>query len=390
MTRLISALLACAGLCATLAQASPYTPADGSQIVETLARRQDPQLQQLRSRLAANPNDVALAIQLAQRYIDSARTLSDPRYLGYAQAALAPWWHLAAAPNPVRLLRATILQSTHRVDEALADLNAVLASEPSNAQAWLTRATVQTVRGDYSGASASCARLSNLASDLVSITCIGNVAVMTGRAAKGTQLLETTLTRSGQLEPGVQAWTLTLLAETAARLGQPQQAERHFQRALALMPQDAYLIGAYADFLLDQRRPAEALALVKDQTRIDGLLLRYALALKAIPRLDEALQAANIELADRFHAAALRGDSVHQREQARFELALRGDAKAALALAQKNWTVQKESADMRILLEAAIVAHDKAAAAPVLDWIRTSQVEDVALARLARQLNSGA
>jgi hypothetical protein len=67
---------------------------------------------------------------------------------------------------------------------ALDDLNAVLDADPNNAQAWLTRATVQTVRGDYAGATASCAHVSACRLQLVTITCIANVGAVTGRALK--------------------------------------------------------------------------------------------------------------------------------------------------------------------------------------------------------------
>jgi hypothetical protein len=115
---------------------------------------------------------------------------------------------------------------------------------------------------------------------------------------------------------------------------------------------------------------------------VDGLLLRRALALRQSGQR-AALAAAVAELDARFAAAERRGDGVHLREQARFELALRGDVGRALALARRNWEAQKEPADARILLEAAAAARAPAAARPVLDWIRAAGVEDVALARLA-------
>ena len=57
----------------------------------------------------------------------------------------------------------------------------------------------------------------------------------------------------------------------------------------------------------------------------------------------DALARADVELKARFAAAAQRGDTVHQREQARYELHVRGDSRTALALAEKNWAVQKET-----------------------------------------------
>jgi len=396
MTRLpnlfsLPALLG-AALCAPLwAHAEPYLPASGAQVIETLPRRGDPvqqELRRLRAQLNAQPNDVALATTLARRYIALGRSETDPRYLGYAQAALAPWWKQAAPPPPVRLLRATLLQSTHQFPAALADLQGVLAVEPQNAQAWLTLATVQTVQGDYANATSSCARLSSLANELITVTCVAQVGGITGRALQSEQLLALTLERSGTTAPELQVWVLTLLAEMAQRRDAVTLAETRFQRALALDPHDSYLLGAYCDFLLDQKRPSRVEALLADQTRIDALLLRRALALQQQGKT-APLAADVAELDARFNAAMLRGDTVHQREQARFEL-LRRDTAKALTLARKNWAIQKEPADMRIYLEAALQARDRDAAQPVIDWIAKHKTEDAAAAKLVRQLGESA
>jgi len=372
------------------AHAAPYVPSSGQQVIETLPRRGDPvqqELRRLRSQLAARPNDLALAATLAQRYIALSRSETDPRYLGYAQAVLGPWWWLASPPPQVRLLRATLLQSTHQFNPALDDLKAVLAADPNNPQAWLTRATVQTVQGDYAGATASCARLSNLSTELVTITCIANIGTVTGRALKSEQLLDLTLERSPNAPADLQIWALTLLAEMAQRRDDAAVAEARYKRALTMAPRDSYLLGAYADFLLERKRPREVLAMLNDQTRIDALLLRRALALQQQGDQRQALAADVKELAARFDAAMQRGDTVHQREQARFELQLRHDPATALTLARKNWDVQKEPADIRIYLEAALQARD--AARPVLDWVALNHTEDAAAARLIARLKAG-
>ena len=372
-----------------LAGAAPYTPKDGSAVIEQLPRRADATqiaLRGLRQQLDAAPQDLALASSLAQRYIALARSETDPRYLGYAQAALAPWWRQAAPPLPVRLLRATILQSTHHFDAALLDLDAVIAQEPANGQAWLTRATVLTVQGDYTKATADCARLSALTTQLVTVTCLANIASVTGRAASSERLLDMTLRRSAGAAPELESWALSLLAEMATRRGESTLAEARYKTALAQQPRDSYLLGAYADFLLDRQRPQDVVKLLKDQQRIDALLLRYALALQSLPGQQTAFLAAKAELAARFNAAMQRGDTVHQREQARFTLFLQRDVPAALQLAQKNWAIQKEVPDMRILLEAALAARSYGAAQPVLAWIAANGVEDEALQRLVRQL----
>src|SRR5579863_9069685 len=84
-----------------LTQGAPYAPKDPGQVLETLrATAFDPtahEFRQLRTQLDANPTNVTLACQFARRCIERSRSDADPRYLGRAQAALAPWWN---SPRP--------------------------------------------------------------------------------------------------------------------------------------------------------------------------------------------------------------------------------------------------------------------------------------------------
>ena len=159
-----------------------------------------------------------------------------------------------------------------------------------------------------------------------------------------------------------------------------QEAETHFRAALALDGVDYYLLGTYSDFLLDNGRPQEVVALLRDKTAADPLLLRYALALQA--QHSKELPAQLEQLLDRLAASRLRGDRVHLREEARFTLHLLNAPQAALTLAQENWQVQKEPADIRILLEAALAADDAAAVDGVREWLKKSRLEDVELQRI--------
>ena len=383
--RALALMLALAGTC----HATPYIPADGRQVVERLPSRANPvqrELQQLRAELSRNPNDVARATALAQRYIEQARLEGDPRYLGYAQAALAPWWTLPQPNEQVLVLRATLRQGTHQFAEALTDLDTVLARDSGNVQARLTRATVQMVTGDYAGARASCMRLYSRAPQLIVQTCLSNIGSVNGDARASFDKLKAALDQHPDPTPEVRTWVQTLLAEMAARLGDDANADALFKQAMAGVDPDSYLLGAYSDFLLDRGRTAEVARLLKDKTRIDALLLRYAIALKALRSNDAAIQADSLRL--RFDAAMLRGDTVHQREQARFELALRGDSKTAVRLAMLNWTVQKEPADLRILVETAAASGDAGAARTALDWIVKTGIEDRTIAPTVEKLRA--
>jgi tetratricopeptide (TPR) repeat protein len=313
-------------------------------------------LRRAQAELTSDPENLQASLRLARNYIDKSRSESDPRYLGYAQATLAPWWNAPEPPIEVLVLRATIRQSNHDFDNALADLAKALKEDPGNGQAWLTRATILQVLGDYADAKRACLPLWRLASELITVTCASSIASLSGDATRSYELLDRTLEKNLTTPASERLWALTVIAEIAVRLGRHTDAENHFRRALALELRDGYLLGAYADFLLDQDRPAEVIDLLKDETRVDGLLLRVALAEKSLRPQPAAWSAHVATLRERFAASRQRGDKVHRREEARFTLHLLNQPKEALRLAKENWAIQREPADARILLESALAA----------------------------------
>ena len=386
--RLLPTLLLALAVCT--AGAAPFLPSSDTQVLERLpARASDPrarELQALRLAWRQQQDDVDRAVRLAEGYFDAVAAEGDPRYIGYAQAALAPWWHLPAPPAAVRVLRAKLLQFGHRFTEALADLDAVLQAEPAHGEAWAWRAAIHMVRADYTQARRSCEQLAALAPPLIGTACTAQVDAATGRAEAAASALRRALSNAPGADRAQHLWALTRLAETEERRGAYPAAEVAFRQALALDVADVYLLAAYADFLLDRNRPTEVLALLKDRTRADVLLLRLALAAQALGTPEREALARS--LGDRFDAAALRGDTTHRKEASRYRLALRAQPDQALLLARENFAEQREPADARILLEAALAARQPAAAAPALSWMAASGIQSVALQGLADRLKA--
>lgn len=383
---LATAGLLCVWVLSNISLAAPYLPASADEVLErlpALANASDQELRRLQRALNNDPKNLELAVRTANRLIETARADADPRYYGYAEAAVGYWWNQPQPPSAVLMLRAVIRQHRHDFDGALADVRDVLAEEPRNAQAWLTQAVIQGVKGDYEPALNSCMVLKRLSSRLVAATCTANVAGLSGKARQAYQYLKDTEANTAKVQE--QLWALTVLAEIAARLGDSGAAETHYLQALALKQRDVYLLSAYADFLLDQHRPADVVTLLKEDTRADGLLLRLALAeqMTGAATLAQHLD----ELQARMAAYRLRGDNIHQREEARINLQLLRQPKDALRLALLNWNVQREPWDARLVLEAALAADDTLAAKPVLDWLARSKTEDKALQRLIERLD---
>ena len=370
---------------AGVAETAPFVPERDSVVLERL-----PRLAMAGSKPAAfqpgvaNAPSLDEAVRRATGHIEAARRDSDPRQLGRAQAVLAPWWDQATPPIPVMLLRATIRQSNHEFSKARADLERITSREPSNAQAWLTLATVQQVTGDHAAARASCQALAKLAEPLVHASCIAAADGANGRAAAALARLDGVLQQAPRTSPGVMAWTLSLRGELAERAGIAPIAEESFRAALALDPGDAYARAAYADFLLDQGRPAEVLPLVAANLGADALMLRHVLA--ATVMRDPSAETGARWLAARYTASRARGDRVHLREEARFTLHVQRDSQRALQLALENFEVQKEPADARLVLEAALAAGKPEAARHTAQWVRDTRLEGGRLQELQKRI----
>ena len=384
-----AATIVAALLFARLAFATSYRPNGDDVVLEQLSPA-SAALRQWRepgARAVTVTLDQALAT--ARRYVEIGQTWSDPRLYGYAQAALGPWWNTDPAPPQLLVMRARILQFQHQFDAALAQLEPALRADQFNADAWLLFASIEQVRGNVRAARMACLKLLPIADPLVGATCAASTAALGERSDQAEQLLAQALTRPSDASPAQRVWALTTLAEIRARRGDDASAETAFKQAIALAPEDVYTRAAYADLLLATARPREVRSLIgADPAQADATLLRVAIAAARNHDGDAKMLADAFDR--RFSEARARGDQTHLREQARFLLDVRGDAGAALALAQTNFTIQREPADAAVLLESAAAARDPVAAQPALDWLQQTGIDAPALNALARRLGSEA
>src|SRR6185369_11928145 len=248
------------GLACTSAGAAPYTPASDSEVVERLpASATDPsvrRVESLRKQLAARPNDTGLRLEIARRYFDLAMAQGDPRYVGYAQAAIGPLAQSAAGNAGYWLVRGMILQYSHDFEGGLQSLQKAGELDPRSPEPVAWRAAIHMVQARYPEASAECERLVPLAHPLVAQGCTSYVLATTGHLAQAYEALGRQLNASGAPAPELVLWAQTRLADMAMRLQRPGEAETHFKEAFRQGVTDQYLLGAYSDFLLQQKRPS--------------------------------------------------------------------------------------------------------------------------------------
>jgi tetratricopeptide (TPR) repeat protein len=352
------------------AYAAAYIPSSDSAVLAELpagARHADVSTR----RLAQSRVDVA--IPLAQFYIQQSRLSGDLRYLGYAEAVLTPWVKQNPPLPDVLVLQATLQQSRHEFTASLATLERALTVRANDAQALLVRATVLRVLGRYPEASASCEQFSRIVEPRLGALCTESLRSLTGHLESAYSAL-TQMSTQGWLN-SEKSWLYSELGEMAVRLGRDADAQRWFEQDLNLVPTDFYVRGAYADLLLRQGRPGEALKLLQGRESFEPLLLRIAIAQRQLH--DPQLAQSSARLRAAFAAETQRGEAVHRREQARFLLEVEDQPDLSLAAALENWGVQREPDDVLVLVNAAKAAGTPATAEPALDFMRTQDLRDV-------------
>jgi tetratricopeptide (TPR) repeat protein len=354
------------------ANAAPRVPEDDAQVLAELpsgARHADTGLRSITS------TRLDVALPLARLDISRARSTGDLRFLGYAEAVLAPWMSRPDTDPQILVLHATILQSRHAFDASLVELDRALKESPDDPQGWLTRATVLRVLGRYPEALVACGHLPVAAGSAIASLCGQSLRGLMGHLQSAYDAIVSLSPQS--LSREARAWRFSELGEMAERLGNDPIAEHWFREGLQLTPDDFYMRSALADLLLRNKRPTEVLTLLAGRESMEPMLLRIAIAHRLLN--DGAGSQNEALLSSVFELEQQRGEAVHRREQARFLLDVRQRPTEALTAAQENWQVQHEPDDILILLRTAQAAHQPQAALPALQFLKQQSLEDIRL-----------
>ena len=105
----------------------------------------------------------------------------------------------------------------------------------------------------YGDARRACQPLARLTARHVFLACLSDIGSLTGQATKSQNILRELLDHPG-VSDSERLWISTMLAEIAARTGDTQMADRAFSEILKTGMKNQYLLGTYADFLLDRGR----------------------------------------------------------------------------------------------------------------------------------------
>lgn len=297
------------------------------------------------------------------------RMSGDPRFLGFAGAALKQAGVKVESSTELSLLRALVKQSHHDFEGAEVDLEAALRLDSSNGEAWLVRSVILQVQGKFEEARRIQWQVLRFAPGLPAVTSAAQLASMIGRPMESLRLLEEHLDQARGADPLQCVWAHTVAVEIAGREGLSDLAAKHFKAGSAIAPTDPQLLVTWADHLLNLGEPAQVLGLLAPFTRNDALALRLLLAARKAGKADH-YQKVEAGLRRGMESAARRGDETHLREAALFKLHIEASPAGALELARKNWRIQRETADLHLLLSCAVAAGDAGTAGEVLDWMK--------------------
>ncbi|OUS27374.1 hypothetical protein A9Q99_15360 [Gammaproteobacteria bacterium 45_16_T64] len=361
-----------------IAIAEPFVPTSRTHVITTLPSFMVT-LQRTQKHERQDTAQLSERIQQAQTYLDSAQKNNDPRWMGYAQAALNPWWNISEQYPKVALLKATILQNRHQFPSALVELNSVLNQQPRNTQALLTRAHVYMMQTDYTSAQQDCQRILWLSQPTLGVNCLAQVNGLTGKGLLAiqqlTQLLADNLTLSSTEREEIHITIATI----AHRHQQKDVALQNYQKAYAINPNNGYLIEQFTDYLIENNL-SEMLITLFSHIGIDNLKknLHQQIKMAQYYQLvgDTQLSTFKSELDDSFTSSKIRKELFPHKEYALFSLSILNKYNQALHSALKNWKIQQAPSDAILVLRAAIASQQLQQAQSVIQWVKDTRLYD--------------
>jgi Tfp pilus assembly protein PilF len=276
-------------------------------------------------------------------------------------------------------MRARLRQFNHQFASALIDIAQVLQHQANHPEALLLQASIYQVRGDYSQARSACQRLRSLSTLMLALACEAQVDGLNGQSDKALKTMSLLLPSVKNLDAGQQTWFYLALGDLAVRRGQLADAEQYYRRLDMSSPA---ALSSLSDVMLLQKRYAEVQKLLANYQQHDALLLRLAIAEKALKT--SKAQALEQILQQRFAALRLRGDNSHLREEALFAFYVQDNASNALTLARANWQQQREPQDAEIYWLVAQKTQSTADINLLKKWLKHTSLQDVYLSPLNR------
>jgi len=286
----------------------------------------------------------------------------------------------AIASARTDLAAADLAQRRHEFHRARELLSRVLDTAPRHAEARLKRANVNLLMGYFDAAREDCLGVLQSGAVLPGTICLASAMTGPGSLERARRLLAS-LDAAGPAPVEITRWRLMTEADLALRAGDPDAALKHLERASALDPADEEARTRLAELLHAMGRDARALEVASPP---GASLARLVIGLCAAEAIgDPRVTGYRREIDELLEVLRRRGEQRHERERAQLALSADGDAGRALELARQNFAIQKDTPDLRLLIDAALAAADRDSLRFARGWLTATGFEDrVADARL--------
>ena len=312
----------------------------------------------------------APALAQIQALLATAARTGDARLATRAEAMLAQL-PASVSDSPAALqARAFAAQHRHDFAGALKLLDALIARDPRDGGARLSRAQILLVQGRLDRVRGDCAALSLGIDADAGLLCIAALSLRMGDYGTAASLLDRLLAETS-MDPAIAAYASLMRGAAASRAGDAD-ADRWFKRALAPAPDDVRTLAAYARHLRSHDENRRVVHLLAKAPATDGLRLQLAMAVHALGLAQAAVLTAS--QGRRYALAHEVGIQPEMRDEAEFLLTLRGNAAAALALAQRNFENQRDYEDVDIMRRSAIAAHRPDVLAELERWEHSQHI----------------
>jgi tetratricopeptide (TPR) repeat protein len=206
----------------------------------------DRQLRAARSIIERQPSEAAGYNLLAAAYMQKAREAEDFDINFKAEEALERSLKLAPDNYDGLKLRAKVLLTLHRFEQALEVARRAQSINPRDHDNYGAMTDALVELGDYPAAVEAAQRMVDLRPDTASYSRVSYLRWLHGDTAGSIEMMRLAAEAAGPNDPEKKAWCYVQLGDALLNSGRRAEAEREFDRALYLFPDYGAALAAKA------------------------------------------------------------------------------------------------------------------------------------------------
>lgn len=200
----------------------------------------DGQIKKAEAIIKREPNRVEGYNLLAAGYLQKARETGDFGFNARAEAAVNRSLEIASDDFDALRLRATLLLTYHRFQEALEVARRAQALRPDDADVYGAMTDALVELGDYAGAIEAAQKMVNLRPDTAAYSRVSYLRELHGDTEGAIEAMRVAAKAADPRSPESVAWCRVHLGLQLMNAGRPEEAEREFDEALSIFP-DYYM-----------------------------------------------------------------------------------------------------------------------------------------------------